>query len=53
MWASHWGKHFSTGQNLLKKYQEKINIDKNCCLKKVDSDTINCEKLFDRSADHK
>ena len=34
--------HISTGQNILKKYWEKINID-----------IINCEKLFDRSADNK
>ena len=34
--------YFSTGQNLLKKYWEKINIG-----------TINWEKLFDWSAEHK
>ena len=34
--------HFSTGQNLLKKKWEKINID-----------IINWEKLFDRSAERK
>ena len=34
--------HFSTRQNLLKKYWKKINID-----------TINWEKLFARFADHK
>ena len=33
--------HFFTGQNLLKKYSEKININ-----------TINWENLFHRSAEH-
>ena len=34
--------HFSTGQNVFKKYWEKMSID-----------IINSEKLFDRSSDHK
>ena len=34
--------HFSTRQNLLKKYREKVNID-----------ITNWVELFDRSPDHK
>ena len=41
-WHNQFGKGFSTGQNLLEKYWEKINID-----------TSNWEKLFDRSTEHK
>ena len=37
--------NFSTGQDLLKKILRNIN--------KINIDTINGEKLFDRPADHK
>ena len=45
--------HFSTEQNLSKKYWEKINIGKKYWLRKINIDKIKWEKLFDRSADHK
>ena len=41
-WHNQLRKTFFNEQNLLKKYREKTNID-----------TINKEKLFDRSAEHK
>ena len=50
---SNVGTHFSTRKNLLKKIREKIGIGKNYWLKKVNIDTINWEKVFDRFADHR
>ena len=34
--------------NLLKKYWEKVI---NCCLRKVNTDIINCEELYDGTAE--
>ena len=50
-----WGNStiFHMGKSIKKKYREKINVGENYCLRKVNIDKINSEKVFDRSTDHK